>query len=274
MKFLISLIGLNLFCFQALGATPTLDSLSDAELSTVVKEFAANFVHTSATPPTSLGKVFGIEAAMVVGLTESPGVQSLSKSIDPQSEIKYLPHAWVVGGVSVPYGVSIELNILPELDLQDIKMKHSSVGLKWSVTDQFFKDLPFDLAIRTYYTLSEVSYRQSVTNPSFPATTTVDVSFKNTMIGGDTLLGVDLGIAEPYFGVGFVNTKGKLAGVATTATPYSLFDDLSSREKTSSQDSVRLIGGMQVHLASINIGLEFSRVFSTNRLSAKMGLQF
>ncbi len=253
---------------------PTFDSLSDGDLETIVKEFSSNFVHTSVTPPTSLGKVFGVEAAMIVGLTESPGVKQISQSIDPQSDIEYLPHAWLLGGMSVPYGISIELNILPELDLQDIEMKHTSVGLKWSVTDQFLKNLPFDLAVRTYYTTSEIRFRQTVSNPGFPATSDVDVSFKNTMIGGDTLLGFDFSIVEPYVGIGFVSSEGRLAGAATTNTPYSLFDDLSSREKSTRQDSARLIAGAQFHLAVLNIGIEYTQVFSTNRLTAKLGLQF
>ncbi len=257
-----------------MAGTPTFDGLSDEQLDTIVQEFAANFVHTSATPPTSLGKVFGVEAAMIVGLTQSPGVKEISRSVDPNSEIEYLPHAWLLGGISVPYGVSVELNILPELDLQDLEMKHTSVGIKWSLTDQFLEGLPFDLAVRTYYTTSEVRFRQTVSNPSFPATSDVDVSFKNTMIGGDTLIGFDLSIVEPYLGLGFVSTDGKLSGVSATNTPYSLFDDVSSREKSSKQDSARLIAGAMFHLAMLNVGIEYSQVFSTSRLSAKLGMQF
>lgn len=258
----------------SLANVPTLDSLSDEDLGTVVKEFGANFVHTSATPPTSLGKVFGVEAAMIVGLTESPGVRSLSQSIDPESDIGQIPHAWLLGGFSVPYGVSVEINMLPEVDLQDLEMKHTSVAVKWSVTDQFFKNLPFDMAIRTYYTTSEISFRQTVTNPSFPATSSVDVSFKNTMIGGDTLFGFDLGVIEPYAGIGFVNVDGRLSGASTTETPYSLFDDLTSQQKSVKTDSTRMIAGLRINLLAFNIGLEYSQLFSTSRVSAKMGLQF
>ena len=254
--------------------SPTLDSLSDEDLDTVVREFAGNFVHTSATPPTSLGEVFGVEAALIVGVTESPGVERISQSIDPESDFPYMPHAWLLGGVSIPYGISVELNILPEIDVDGFKMSHTSAGLKWSVTDQFFKDLPFDLALRTYYTKSEISYQQTVSNPGFPTTSNVDVSFENTMIGGDTLLGFKFSVVEPYFGAGFVSTNGTLSGQSTTSTPYSLFDDQQSREKSSIQESIRLIAGAQFHLAVMNIGVEYSRVFDTNRYSAKVGLQF
>ncbi len=258
----------------AFGESPTFDQISDQELDTIVREFSSNFVHTSATPPTSLGKVFGVEAAMITGLTESPGVKQISQSIDPQSDVEYLPHAWLLGGVSVPYGISVELNVLPELDLQDLEMKHTSVGLKWSVTDQFFKGLPFDLAVRTYYTTSEVRFRQTISNPSYPATSDVDVSFKNTMVGGDTLLGFDLKVVEPYVGIGFVRSKGELSGVSTTSSSYSMFEDMSSRQKSSEQESARWIAGAQFHLAVLNIGLEYTQVFSTRRLSAKLGMQF
>ncbi|MCJ8275798.1 MAG: hypothetical protein HRT44_12250, partial [Bdellovibrionales bacterium] len=138
MKFLFLIITF-FFSLNLWAQVPTLDSISDEDLGIVVKEFAANFVHTSATPPTSLGKVFGVEAAMIIGGTESPGVESISQQVDPQSEVKYIPHAWLLGGVSVPYGVSIELNVLPELDIEGLEMRHTSAGLKWSITDQFFK---------------------------------------------------------------------------------------------------------------------------------------
>lgn len=274
MKKIVLILCFLACCTKSYGEGPTLDGLSDEDLSVVVKEFAANFVHTSATPPTSLGKVFGVEAAMIVGVTESPGVEAISKQIDPTSDVPYVPHAWFLGGVSIPYGVSIELNILPELGVEGIKMSHTSVALKWSLTDQFFRNLPFDLALRTYYTRSEISYRQTVNNSNFPTTSNVDVSFQNTMIGGDTLLGFDFPLVEPYVGAGFVNTNGKLAGEAATSSAYSIYDDLQSREKTSIQESIRMIAGAQFHLAVLNVGIEYSRVFDTNRYSAKLGLQF
>ena len=273
MTFLIFFV--TLFLVPTLYAqVPSFDSMSDEDLDLVVKEFASNFVHTSATPPTSLGKLFGVEAAVIVGATESPGIEQLSKQVDPSSDVPYIPHAWLLGGVSIPYGVSVELNVLPELDLGDLKMSHTSVGLKWSVTDQFFKNLPFDWAVRTYYTKSEISYQQTVSNPSFPATSNVNVSFENTMIGGDTLIGFDLSVIEPYVGLGFVSTDGELSGVAATSTPYSLFDDLTSRSKSSKQSSERIIAGCQFNLALMSVGLEYTRVFSINRLSAKLGLKF
>lgn len=258
----------------AFSQVPTLDSISNEDLDTIVKEFSTGFVHTSATPPTSLGKVFGVEAAMIAGINESPGVEAISQRIDPQSEVKYLPHLWLLGGFSVPYGVSVELNVLPELDIENLKMNHMSAGIKWSVTDKFLKGLPFDLAIRTYYSKSEMSYVQTVSNPSFPATSTVKVSFENVMVGGDTLFGVDLGMLEPYGGVGFVSTTGTLRGTATTSTPYSLFDDLVSDQKESKQSSVRLLAGCMFHLTALNIGLEYTNLFATHRVSAKLGVQF
>ncbi|MEM7647249.1 MAG: DUF6588 family protein, partial [Pseudomonadota bacterium] len=261
MRSLFLLIGL-FFSNIGYAQAPTFDNISDAQLETIVKEFSANFIHTSVTPPTSLGKVFGVEASLIAGVTESPGIQEISRSVDPNSDIEYIPHAWILGGVSVPYGVSVELNILPEFDVEGLKMSHTSVGLKWSITDQFFKSLPFDWALRTSYTRSEISFNQTVSNANFPATSDVSVSYENTMIGADSFFGIDFGIVEPYFGIGVVDTDGQLAGSSTTGTPYSLFDDTTSQEKSSKQTTSRLTLGCQFHLAAFNIGLEYSNVLS------------
>ncbi|MEM7646811.1 MAG: DUF6588 family protein, partial [Pseudomonadota bacterium] len=189
-------------------------------------------------------------------------------------EVHYLPHLWLLGGVSVPYGISIEANFLPSLDVQNLDISHMSLAVKWSVTDQFFKNLPFDIAVRTYATKSKLGFSQRVSNLSFPATTDVDVSFENTMIGGDTLIGLDLSLIEPYVGIGYVQTSGELSGTAATSTPYSLFDDLTSRSKKSEQNSTRFIAGCMFHLTAFNVGLEYTNLFATHRLSAKVGLQF
>ena len=258
----------------AFSQTPSFEDISDSDLDTIVKEFSTAFVHTTATPPTSLGKTFGVEAGILVGASESPGIEAISQRVDPNSEIQYMPHLWLIGGVSVPFGISVELNILPELEVEGLKMSHLSTGLKWSVTDQFLKDLPFDLAIRTYYTRSEISYEDTVSDANFPLTTNINVAFENTMIGGDTLFGVDAGLVEPYLGIGYVNTEGKLSGRSSTGTPYSLFDDQISSEKSSTQDSVRLIAGASFHLTAFNVSVEYTNVFSTHRLSLKTGLQF
>ncbi|MCB0378525.1 MAG: hypothetical protein KDD33_08540, partial [Bdellovibrionales bacterium] len=226
------------------------------------------------TPPTSLGKVFGVEAAIIAGAVESPGISQISKQYDPNSDIAALPHAWLLAGISVPFGVSIELNFLPSVDVQDIKMSHNSLAVKWSITDQFFAGLPFDWSIRSYYTKSELSYRQTIVNGSFPGSITSDVGFENTMVGGDSMIGIDFGIVEPYAGVGFVNTKGELRASAVTATPYSIFDDGVSQSLSSKQNSARLIAGMTLHLTALKVGVEYSRLFGVNRVSAKLGLAF
>ena len=119
MKYLL-FISFYLFSSHLLAQSPTFDNISDADLEAVVKEFAGGFVHTSATPPTSLGKVFGAEVAAVAGVMESTAVERISQEFDPDFEFAYLPHAWLLGGFSVPYGVSVEVNFLPDLEIEGL----------------------------------------------------------------------------------------------------------------------------------------------------------
>ena len=273
MKIVLSLI-VFLTAINAFAQSPTFDNISADDLKAVVQEFAGGFVHTSATPPTSLGKVFGVEAGFIVGAMDSKAVERISKEFDPDFEFAYIPHAWILGGFSVPYGISVEVNYLPELDVEGLKADHKSVGLKWSITDQFLSKMPFDWAVRTYYTQTELSFTQTTLNTPLPGSTTANVSFKNSMVGLDNLIGFDFGVAEPYLGLGFVQTKGTLKATATTAVAgFSIFDD-GVESKSQSESSMRLIAGCQFHLTLLKFSLEYSNIFSAHRLSAKLGVGF
>jgi len=272
---LILLLGLLGFSFAQGQSSPQFDSLSDGEVETIVREFSANLVHTTVTPPTSLGKVFGIEASVVAGVTQTPGIDGISKSRDANAELPYIPHAWLITNISVPFGITVEANILPTLDISGIKMGHISAGVKWSITDQFFKNLPFDWAVRTYYSNSEISFSQTATSPNFPGvSSSINVGYNNTMIGADNLVGFDLGIAEPYVGIGFVSSSATLTGRSQSAIPYSIFNDNTSEQKSLTESSIRAIAGIQLALPLLKFSLEYTNVFSIHRLSAKAGFSF
>lgn len=257
---------------NAIAETPTFDDLSDADFDTIAKDFSGLFVHTSATPPTSLGKIFGVEAAVIAGAAEIPGVESISKRFDPTVDIPYAPFAMLYGAVSVPMGVTIETNLLPETDVDTLSLKHLGLGVKWSVTDVLFENLPFDLAIKTFYSNSEIGFTQTVTTGG-PAVS-VDVGFENKMHGLEVLLGWDAMIVQPYVGAGYVASKSDLRGVASADPSYSLFIDNVSQSKSTSVSSARFIAGCQFNLALLKTSVEYNNVFGNNRLAVKLGVAF
>lgn len=252
------------------ASTPSFDNISDADFKTIAEEFSGLFVHTSATPPTSLGKIFGVEAALIAGAAEVPGVEQISQRIDPTVDIPYAPFAFLYGAVSVPFGITIETNFLPEVEVSDFEMSHYGIGVKWSLVDSILPDLPFDIAVKTFYSKSELSFTQTIPSP----TTVVDVGFENNMFGVETVLGLSLPLVQPYAGVGYVSSRSDLAGSAQADPSYSLFVDNVSQSKKTTVDSMRYILGCQFNLAMMKMTLEYNRVFDNNRLAAKLGFAF
>ncbi len=249
---------------------PSFDDISEADFKTIAKEFSGMFVHTSATPPTSLGKVFGIEAAAIVGASEIPGIEAISKRQDPSLDMPYAPFAFLYAAVSVPYGITIETNFLPQVDINDLELSHYGAAVKWSLVDSLFPNLPFDIAVKTFFSKSEINFTQTIPSPS----TRVDVGFENNMYGIETVFGLTLPLVQPYAGIGYVTSRADLNGVAQTDPTYSLFVDNTSRSKTTTVNGARVIVGCQFNLAMLKMTLEYNRLFDNNRLAAKVGFAF
>lgn len=250
--------------------TPTFDNLSDSDFKTIAKDFSSLFIHTSATPPTSLGKIFGVEAAAIVGAAQVPGIESISKRVDPTAKIPYAPFAFIYGAVSIPMGVTIETNLLPQVKVSGFEMSHYGAAIKWSLVDSILPNLPFDLAIKTYYSKSKLDFTQFIPSPA----TTVNVGFDNSMFGAETVFGVSLPLLQPYAGIGYVNSQSDLSGIAQTDPSFSMFADNVSKSKKTSVSSARYIVGCQFNLANLKTTLEYNNVFGNNRLAAKVGFAF
>ncbi|MCB9073780.1 MAG: hypothetical protein H6623_09170 [Bdellovibrionaceae bacterium] len=263
-------IGFSFFVYAA--DNPSFDNISDADFKTIAKEFSSLFVHTSATPPTSLGKVFGVEAAVIGGVSAIPGIEAISKRQDPTIKMPYAPFAVLFAAVSVPYGITIETNLLPKIDVSSLNLQHTGIAAKWSITDLYWQNLPFDLAVKTYFSKSEIGFSQIVNNGS--GNINVDVGFKNTMQGAEALFGWDFLVVQPYVGGGFVTSRSELNGTATVDPSFSLFVDNVSQSKKTSVSSARWIVGCQFNLTVLKASLEYNNVFGNNRLAAKLGFAF
>ena len=140
---LIKLLLTIIYIFPTIGfaQTATFDSLTEADVEGIVREFSANLVHTSVTPPTSLERILALRLSVIGGVSESKKINELIKEkIRERSSLH--SHAWLLLGITVPYGVNVELNYIPEVDVSGLNLQHTSAGVKWSITDQFFSDCP------------------------------------------------------------------------------------------------------------------------------------
>lgn len=255
------------FFTQSLHAgAPTFDNLTDADMTTIAKEFSSLFVHTSVSPPTK--SLLGVQAAIVGGVAATPGIHDISKRIDPNSNINYAPFAWLYAAIGLPAGFTAEANILPSFKSNGLELSHYGGALRYSLTEQLLPMLPFDLSVRTFYSQSKIAFTQYI------APGTVNVDFSNKMMGAEALFGVNLLFVEPYVGMGFVRSNTELVGASTVDPTFSMFVDNVSRSKATSINSSRVIAGLQFNLTILKIGLEYNNVFGTNRYAAKVGIGF
>lgn len=246
------------------ASTPTFSGLTDADMKTISQEFSAIFVHTSASPPTK--SLLGVEVSLLAGVTSVPGIKAISQRVDPSTNVNYAPYAMLYGAVGIPMtGLTIEANILPSVTNSGFKLSHYGGAVRYSLTDSILPMLPFNLSLRSFYSQSTMDFNEYV-NPA-----NIAVNFKSSMFGVESLFGLNLIVVEPYAGIGYVTSSSTLKGTSNPVAP--IFAD-GSTSKSTSVNSTRLIGGVQFNILMLKLGLEYNRVFNTDRYIFKAGLAF
>ena len=255
----------------AFGAGPGFTNLTQDDFDKVINELSANSTFHSVTGAGSLGSVFGVEVGLVGGLTNTPEINRLSKTVDASADVGHLPHASLLAAVSVPLGFTGELLVFPSVSVGDIKYQQFGGAIKWTATEALV--LPFNLAARAFITKNEISFKQTLNN----ATTgnvpvEVTVAQENSQTGLQLLVSPNLPVFEPYAGIGIVSAKGKVA--MTGATTGTIFGFTSAQNAESSPSSTQYLLGLNVNLLILNIGIEYSRAFGTDSYNAKFGFKF
>ncbi len=255
----------------AFGAGPGFTNLTQDDFDKVINELSANSTFHSVTGAGSLGSVFGVEVGLVGGLTNTPEINRLSKTVDASADVGRLPHASLLAAVSVPLGFTGELLVFPSVSVGDIKYQQFGGAIKWTATEALV--LPFNLAARAFITKNEISFKQTLNN----ATTgnvpvEVTVAQENSQTGLQLLVSPNLPVFEPYAGIGIVSAKGKVA--MTGATTGTIFGFTSAQNAESSPSSTQYLLGLNVNLLILNIGIEYSRAFGTDSYNAKFGFKF
>ena len=239
--------------------------ISKNDFEQIAREVSANFTHTSVSGASSLGSVLGLQFGLVLGQTKTPNLNTLVKRGDPNLNVDEIIHGGLLGQVSIPAGVTFEGLILPSVGSADFKARNTSLGVKWTLT-QLLLDLPVDVAVKAFYTKASLHTKQRVGGVD----QTID--FDDKMLGFAVLVSKNLGIVEPYFGL--------LQNKATSDMSYNGGANIFSSTYTTSQSaSVNLhttgyVLGAEVKLLFFNAGAEFTRIFGTNRYTAKLAFSF
>lgn len=248
------------------SAAPSLTSLTQDDYDKVTKEFSGNFVHSSVSGADGLGKLFGLEVAVVAGQTASPNLDSLVKRSNPSGGLANLYEGGLLLAVSVPFGLTAELVTIPKTSVSDSSFQLSSLALKWTASETFVV-LPLNVAFRGLYTSSEFAFNQTLGG------STATVTNKNTVTGLQLLVSPKLPLVEPYAGVGLLSASNSLAvtGTASTIFDPSLTTGQSSDNKAA---STQLLAGVNAKLLLFSLGAEYSRAFEASRYALKFGFAF
>lgn len=260
-----------LFFISLLLATPsfasdiTLDNLSENDVKRISQEFAANFVHTIVAPASSYGRIFGFELGVIGGVSESPEIDRISKTFDPTVTVDRIPHAGGIFAFSVPFGITGELSMIPQIDGDDLSLKNTSYALKWTFTD-LFKKFPMDAAVRVHSGKSTLSYSDQIDGVNAKTT------WESTSTGINIEASKKLLFFEPYIGLGYVSAETDIG--VSASTNVSIFTFSSSQSYTSKNSGSHLFGGFNLNLFILKIGAEASRVLDVNRYTAKVSFYF
>lgn len=264
-KIIVSLFLIFITLFKAQADSPRFSSLSQDDANKIAKEFSSNFVHTSLSPAGSLGAIFGFEVGVFAGATQTPELERVVKSVDATQEVDMIANAGVLGRVSVPYGITFELSLLPETTFSDITIKNTSYAIQY--TPSFLSFLPVKIAAKLHGSSSKLSFNQTIGSDA-----NGKVTIDSTTLGLQFLVSANLLLFEPYAGIGFVDSD---TDILTTAQGGGTIFAFSSAESFNSKnDGIHMLVGTELNLLLFNIGVEYARVMDVSKYSAKLSLSF
>lgn len=264
-KIIVSLFLIFITLFKAQAESPQFNSLSQDDANKVAKEFSANFVHTTLSPASSLGSVFGFEVGVFGGITQTPEIERVVKEASPSTEISVIPHGGAFGRVSVPYGVTFELALLPESTFSGVTVQNTSYAIQY--TPSFLAFLPVAVAAKVHGSSSKLSFNQAIGSDS-----NGKVNVDSTTFGVQILASANLLVFEPYVGVGFVSSDTDIK--TKSQGGGSIFAFSSTENFNSKNDGAHIVAGTEINMLLVNFGLEYGNLMGVSRYSAKLSFSF
>lgn len=259
---------------KAHSATPTLPTLSQADFNSVIREVSANTMLHSVTPASSMGSIFGFEVGVVAGATSVPEMNRLVGQASPGNQFKYLPHAGLMGAVTVPFGITGEAVVVPKVAASGVDYSSYALALKWNLSDSVLPILPLNVAVRGFLARSEISFNQTINNASTGGNdVNAGVKFAGQVTGAQLMVSPKLlPIIEPYAALGFLSATGQLD--VNAAGGGTLLGFTNAQSAQSNPTSSHLILGADIRLLVIGFGVEYAKAFDTETYTGKLSLKF
>lgn len=246
-------------------AAPAFNLLTEAEFKDISKEMSGNFMHHSVQGAAPLGDIFGFEVGLLGGSEKAPALQSAIERSGGGSDFSSLYHGGILGVVSVPFGITGEVIVMPKMSSNEASLQMTSLGLKLSLNSLIPTLLPVNLALRGVHTTSQFSFKQSSGGIDS------EVKNKTTVSGVQLLVAPSLPIVEPYAGVGYLNGKNSLSATAGT-----LFDPsyTANQSMEHSESATQILLGVQANLLFFRLGAEYSNAFGASTYTGKVAFGF
>jgi hypothetical protein len=254
------LLALTCALSTAAFADIRLDNLTKKDVENITGEFGGNFAHTAVAAPETNG-LWGIEVGVLAGRTGSPDLKKVvNDSNGKGSDFANLYHAGVMGRVHIPFDIFAEVTLLPEQEIEDVKIKNQTFSVGWNA-GRFF-NLPLDLALGLDSGKGEVSFTQD--NPAPNTKIALETKTSVYWVG----LSKTFAFFTPYLKVGTAQIDGELKGDATIfATP-------ATSKETANVSGTYYAVGANLQFFFLRLGVEASQVVDARRISGKFSFAF
>jgi hypothetical protein len=244
--------------------TLTFSNVSGEDMKNITGEVSTNFMHTTVSGASSLGHLFGFELGVIAGTTRTPKIDAIAKEGSSSASADQALDAALIGAVSVPFGITGEIGLVPKVGSQDFKFNTYSLGVKWTPTDLFW-DLPVNVAVKGSITRTHVESSQTISG------TPTSLKFDDTQEALTFLVSKSFVIVEPYFGLGMARAKGDLDVSGFNVFDPSFTTATSASGKTS---SALWTVGAEFKLVFLKLGVEYMHAFDTSRVAGKLSFYF
>lgn len=262
---LLTFAAVSFWGTQSFAQSIPLQGLDKDEFGRLVGDFSAVTAHSSVSGASPLGSIFGFEVGVVGGVANTPEVNKLVHDADPNAAaVNRLPNATALGVLTVPLGITVEAGLLPKIGSNDFKFGNFSLAAKWTFSELL--ELPLNLAVKAQFTKTQLEFKST--------TSGVDTKFNfdNTITGLTLLASKDLGLIEPYAGLGILNADGKLSVTGSS----TVFDPslTQSQSATAKKSGTTFLAGVELKLLVVKFGVEYASLFKTSRYLGKVSFYF
>jgi hypothetical protein len=264
MKRLLAISALLLTAHTVQAQNIQFENLSKSDVENVAREFSANFAHTTVSAPETEG-VWGIEVGIIGGRSGSPKLKDVvNASGGKGSDFENLYHAGLMARAHFPLDLFVELSLLPEREISDVKIKNHSFELGWNA-GAFF-GWPLDVALGVSFANSEISFTQDpTTNVNVRSTINLESQTRVLWIGASKTFS----FVTPYLKLGTARSESDLKANADIFG-YSVPD----QKESVSASGGYLAAGANLQFGFFKLGAELSQVMNVRRATGKISLDF